>query len=243
MRKKLNEFIKAAIDFVYAICASLMAYEMFKNQKNEFDIIIAIIASLLAGIFAYNAVCNAYESWKMKKRMQKENEGNLYRIYKPYVKIVEKELSKRYEWKHTFYPTWVEKFDKMINSYSKAIKEGKFTDFDVSACLVCALLLDNKESNKIEFALDCIKPIIIEPKVYMKFERKKRTLKIVVQETMTRIDPDILEEEAKKKGVISNIEAYASAGKLYGIANVSYFLQMFYERCLLLTQKKCEAQK
>lgn len=241
MRKKcgepLEKFRRNFLNIVIAIYLVLIILIAVKAYVQEKEIVSIVFIGFLVFISAIFALIAFNERKQSKKYSQIMEFTTLEEAYERYLGIVKQEFHKYYDSKSNLGSNWMIDFDYLIEDYIRSLKPRSFTDFDVAACLMYVLTSKNKEDTRVRFALGCAKQIIKEPKDYECYYRRKSRLVTEINENYKSIAITILDRETVSDCLIEHVRRILSQERINAVKDTSYFLQMLYERCKMLSQK------
>jgi hypothetical protein len=131
---------------------------------------------------------------------------------------------------HNLNTNWIQIFNQAIydvatNHY---LLKRMFNDFDIAACLIYSLTLDDNTDENILFAFDCAKKIINEPKEYIRDLGYGYKLEFKVEKTFTKVNICLPDENINSKALASIIRAYIMQKTELGILQLSDFLHVLY---------------
>lgn len=126
---------------------------------------------------------------------------------------------------------WINNFDSCIYVLSKKVKKRKFNDFDVSACLVTALMTSGEKTRENAiFAFKCVKKIIAKPKFYIRHVNLANEITLEAAGKYEEVNTSLINEnDIYTKMCINRILSIAYNFDVEDLTALSDLFSNFYE--------------
>lgn len=150
-----------------------------------------------------------------------------------YVDLVNEMINKKRFDRNNLDTNWIQTFHQIIYAIgtNRYLLRRNFNDFDIAACLVYSLTLDNPTDENILFAFDCAKRIISEPKEYIRDLGYGYKLELKVKNTFPKVNICIPNLTITAEALTSIIRTYLRQKKGNEIVQLSDFLHILYLKC------------
>lgn len=197
------------------------------------EIIVEIIATCLVALMIAIVIIALYQEKKEKQKFQSMDKEDYEKKWMQYVDLVNEMLDeKKYE-RNKLNTEWIQTFNQVIYAVTtnQYLLRRKFNDFDIAACLVYSLTLDNSTDENILFAFDCAKKVISEPKEYIRYLGYGYNLELKVENIFQKVNIYIPDKTITTEALISIIRTYLMQKTESGLIQLSDFLHILYLKC------------
>lgn len=168
---------------------------------------------------------------KEKQKLQAMGKEDYEKKWAQYLDLVNEVINEKGYERNKLNKDWIMTFNKVINVIATNQLRRSFNDFDIAACLVYALTLDNDTDENILLAFDCVKKIINEPKEYIRDLGYGYKLELEVEETLSKVNITIPDDVITSEAITAIIRAYLIQKTDRGILQLSDFLRILYLKC------------
>ena len=192
--------------------------------------VIEIICICLVGYTIIFMITHLQKMKKEKQQLQAMGKEDYEKKWVQYLDLVNEVIDeKKYE-RNKQNTYWILTFNQAITAIAtnQYLLKRKFNDFDIAACLIYSLTLDNDTDENISLAFDCAKKLINEPKEYIRNLGFGYKLELEVEKTFTKVNITIPDDAITPKALIEIIRAYLIQKTEKGILQLSDFLHILY---------------
>lgn len=196
-------------------------------------IVSEIIAFCLFVFMIVLVITSLQEEKKEKQKLQAMGKEDYKKKWALYLNLVNEVIDEKDYERNKLNEDWIQTFNQVINAIAanQYLLRRKFNDFDIAACLVYSLALDNDTDENILLAFDCAKRLINEPKEYICDLGYGYKLELEVEKTFSKVNINIPDDVISPEALTSIIRAYLIQKTDSGILQLSDFLHILYLKC------------
>ncbi len=234
-KKILKHFFGSPYDMIISMCILILGFGIgISLIDKQHPILAQNIAIAICIIFGQYFLISFIEEKIEMKRLKNTTTYDLLKKYADYVNIVI-DCAEETGNKDLLYNSeeWIEKFDYYIYMLSRIVRRRKFNDFDVAACLVCAIITScNRNHKNAVFAFNCARKIISKPKTYIRHVNLVDVITLEADETLDEIkEAPSSEYDDNAKMSITHIEILPNEIDENALIALSKGLNSYYDRC------------
>lgn len=197
------------------------------------QIVAEIIAFCLLVCMIVLLITSLQKEKKEKQKLQTMGKEDYKKKWELYLNLVNEVIDEKDYARNKLNEDWIQTFNQVINAIAtnQYLLRRKFNDFDIAACLVYSLTLDNDTDENILLAFDCAKRLINEPKEYIRDLGYGYKLELEVEKTFSKVNITIPDDVISPEALTSIIRAYLIQKTDSGILQLSDFLHILYLKC------------
>ena len=206
-----------------------------------FVVVILLLPTIVTGIIAFCLlVCiiallitSLQKEKQEKQKLQTMDKEYYEKKWALYLNLVNEVIDEKNFERNKLDADWIQTFNQVINAIAtnQYLLRRKFNDFDIAACLIYSLTLNNDTDENILLAFDCVKRVINEPKEYIRDLGYGYKLELEVEKTYLKVNITIPDDVISPEALTAIIRTYLMQKTANGILQLSDFLNILYLKC------------